>query len=813
MSPPAHALPNRPALPPLFLAAACAWVATICVESASWRVHVEELDVTQAVCVTLGIEIGGMALAAIFLHVAERFGGHQGRMVSRTSVAIIAAATFMALVCSTLYWTSWGNDVDAIPALMEQGEGIEVELASDPAERDYGIVSDAELSFGAHVMKLRLIWPEGAEASFAGHKLLVKGSVLSPQASDSGRWSHQNGYVGTVKATHVDELGYGDSLRGVVTPFRDDAFERIAALEGDSAGLLAGVLLGNKTLFAGTELELAFQTTGLAHLMAVSGTHLAIVTMLLSTLLARTALERRVRSAALFCALMLYVAVTGFAPSAVRACVMCGVALLAGSLRRRPNVIGGLSLCVFAFIGMSPPIVFSTGFQLSVLAVFGLVAFGSLASCWIGRIAPFLPGSIQASVGATVTASFVTLPVTVPLFAQLPLVSPLANIVAAPLITAALSVGMIGMILGAVIAPLGSLVLGVAGLMASACAALVRLLADIPGGCLPVSSGSAVIAVCFGTFVVALWVVWPLPRSVEPGDGRVHALHRIGIRACAATVIALPMLLALFIGFGRFGIGQAPSDTRLVVLDVGQGDSILLQSGDAAVLVDTGEKPDVLVRELAEKSVSHLDAIFISHKDADHAGALRKIAGIVDVDHVYVHEDLLGKEFAQTVLESALWATDGKGAEGVRPGFVAKAGKFALTVVAPEKGGKSENDDSLILLVEFDADEDGDVEARGVLTGDAEENAMRDVASRLGDVDFLKVAHHGSKGGLSDEELDILSPELALISVGQGNSYGHPAPETLRLLEGKGARVYRTDRQGAISVYFAKKGMSVATER
>ena len=241
---------------------------------------------------------------------------------------------------------------------------------------------------------------------------------------------------------------------------------------------------------------------------------------------------------------------------------------------------------------------------------------------------------------------------------------------------------------------------------------------------------------------------------------------------------------------------------------------MLIQSEGASILVDTGENGDVLLRELAEQGVTHLDAIVITHKDADHAGALRELAGVVAVDHVYVHADLLDEETLMAkVLESAQWATSGRGAEGVLPGSILQAGEFSLTIIAPQDGGESENDDSLVGLLEFDANSDGSIEARGLLTGDAESEALEDVVPLAGDIDFLKVAHHGSKGGLTDEQLEELSPEIALISVGADNKYGHPTAETLHMLKDVGARIYRTDEQGAISIAFGDGGMRVATER
>ncbi len=813
MSLPSLEAPARPALPPLFLAALGAWIAICLAEELTWQVYAGAFNLQACMFVIVAGALG-IAFAGVTLRrVCKMRTADLAPLLTRSGVTIALLAFACAFACGCMSWTGWAKDVERLPALLEQNPTLTLDLTGDPAKRGYGIVSTAQCVQGNQTVNVRVIWPDDAEPPFAGHRVTVAGSVSSPKLDDGGRWSHRNGFAGSIRAGHVEELGYSPGLRGVVTSFRDESFERISALGGDAAGLLAGVLLGNKTIYAGSELEQAFRTTGLAHLMAVSGTHLAIVTMLLSVVLARTPLRRKVRSVMLVTALILYVAITGFAASAIRACTMCTVALVLGMTRQRAYVLSALALCVFVFLGLSPPMAFSLGFQLSVLSVLGLVIFGNLASCWLVHALPRLPTSVSSSIAATVAASFMTLPVTVAQFAQLPLISPVANLLAAPLVTAALCLGVLALVIGVVLAPVGTLLLHGAGAVAACCAALVRFLADVPLACLPLSSATYVLAIIFCVLLIVLWIAWPLPRRPDTRDSPRTPARQLGVLSGTCAAFALPVILALALGFGQIGALSSTSDARIVMLDVGQGDSMLIQSEGASILVDTGEDGDILLRELAEQGVTHLDAIVITHKDADHAGALRELAGVVTVEHVYVHADLLDEAVMETVLESARWVTNGRDAEGVRPGSSLHAGEFTLSIVAPQDGGTSENGDSLIGLLEYDADCDGSIEARGLLTGDAESKAMKDVTPRVGDIDFLKVAHHGSKGGLSDEQLSQLSPELAFISVGADNKYGHPTKETLRMLERHGSRIYRTDEQGAISVSFGDGDMRVTTER
>ena len=806
--------PCRPTLPPLFLAAASAWIAICLAEELTWQAYAGTLDAGS--CMPGASAVLFVAILGIILtwRAFARSGHVSTFYFTRSGMMLVLIAFVCAFVCGLAGWGGWDKDVSRLAELLERGERIELDLTGDAAIRDYGAVSTAQIGQGSQAIRVRLIWPEDTEPLFAGHRIAVTASLSMPKIDEGGRWSHRNGFAGTLRTKHVEELGYSPGLRGAVTSFRDESFARITTMSGDAAGLLAGVLLGNKTIYAGSELEQAFQTTGLAHLMAVSGTHLAIVTMLLSVVLAKTPLRRRTRSAILIIALVIYVAITGFAASALRACTMCTVALVLGMLGQRPYMLSGLALCVFVFLGLSPSIAFSLGFQLSVLSVLGLVIFAGLARHWLEHALPRLPASISSSVAATIAASFMTLPVTVSTFAQLPLISPVANLLAAPLITAALCLGVAALVIGIFLAPVGTLLLHGAGAIASCCASLVRILADLPFACLPLSIGTHALAIIFCMLLIVLWIAWPLPRRPEAHDNPCTSVRRLGTLSGTCAAFALPVILAFALGFGQLGASTGTSGSRIVMLDVGQGDSMLIQSEGASILVDTGENGDVLLRELAEQGVTHLDAIVITHKDADHAGALGELAGVVAVDHAYVHADLLDEETLMAkVLESAQWATSGRGAEGVLPGSILQAGEFSLTIIAPHDGGKSENDDSLVGLLEFDANSDGSIEARGLLTGDAESEALEDVAPLAGDIDFLKVAHHGSKGGLTDEQLEELSPEIALISVGADNKYGHPTAETLHMLKGAGARIYRTDENGAISITFGDGGMRVATER
>lgn len=817
--------PNRPSLGPLFFACLAAWGACLAAESLTWELHsCSRLPQGYAVVVVvLGFLLVGVLAAAACVERKARMG-KKARALRLFIVPVVALVC--SLTCAGLFWTAWEAQGDALQDALSGCDGVSAELTGDPAAREYGVVSTACWHAGGRSVSFRILWPEGAEPLKAGHLVRIEGSLSRPAADESGRWNHRQGYVGMVAAQVVEDRGSATGLRGLVSAFREESSIRIEQMGDDapSSGLLAGIVLGDRSLYTGSETEQDFRTTGLAHLMAVSGTHLAVVTGLLSCLLARTPLRRGTRALLIASGLVFYVSLTGFAPSALRSFVMCLCALAAGSARRRAHVVSALSLCVLVFVCACPPLAFSLGFQLSVLAVFGLVVLSPLAAAWLRSLLPGRLSSLADSLAATFSATLTTLPVTIPLFAQLPLVSPVATLLAAPFVTCALALGIPGVLLAATGLPCCAVPLQAALSVCGACAWLVHLLADLPLACVPVSSDGRLVGIVFAAMALVLWALWPLPSRLlvvsasiaRPApEGKRLAARRLAV----ALVFALPVALVVFEGAGgsaslrRAFEPHFSSDARVVMIDVGQGDCTLVEDGDAAVLVDTGKDAILLEQGLARRGISHLDAVYLTHKDADHCGALAALAGVVRVDHVYVHADLLGNPVMQDVLRDATWVTAGRGAEGVSVGDQTRAGRFTLTLVSPEDGGESENDDSLVNLVEYDEDADGVPEARGLLTGDAEAEVTAPLADTIGRIDLLKVSHHGSRGGATDAELATLSPKVALIGVGADNAYGHPTPETLSELERAGARVFRTDLNGDIEVDFSGTRMSVKLQK
>lgn len=836
---------ERPALGYLAHAAIGFWATAIVAEKIAWLAYTGDEGATNtAARVSAIAPVVLPVVCAVILAVALRTWHRQrpnansarcGRGIRGVgSLTLLALAVVCASLCGAMYWTSWENDVQWLSGLSGLDE-LMIELVSDPAQRDYGKVSYGQVAHGNRIVQVRVLWPgaDDEEMPSAGHVIRAHGTVRVPGNDDSGRWNHQQGYAGSIQVTTFEDTGYAGGLRGAVTSLRDASIQRVSALGGEAAELLAGILLGNRTLYAGTELEQDFKTTGLAHLMAVSGTHLAVVLALFGWLLGRLPLGRRVKSAALVLLLCAYVALTAFSPSAMRACAMCAAGLIAFLFSRRRHVLSSLALCVIAFLALQPCLVFSMSYQLSCLCMVGLILLSPLVSLWIRLLFPARLGQLGDAAGATLAANLVTMPVTVPLFAQLPLISPLATFLASPLITICLGVGIPALLVYGAVPVAGRMMLGFAGSVSGACAQLVHALANVPVACVPLDANADWLGVLCAVIAISLWVLWPTPsrvRSLALGGRRgpvlgvaesarqFHSMQR-AIRVCALAGLGIPLLVTLLGGLGGargvVGLtGTVQSDlARVVMLDVGQGDAMLIQDGKAGVLIDTGEDDAVLLKALARNGVSSLDAVLLSHKDSDHTGALSGLSGVVRVGEVIVHQGIVGSDIAPDVLTAARWATGGKDAAGVQVDDTVRVGRFTLKLLAPSEAGESGNEDSLIWELSYDEDGDGKPESRGLLTGDGEEEAIEPVYRQLGDIEFCKVAHHGSKGAISEEQMSVLKPEISLISVGADNDYGHPTRDTIGVLERGGSKVLRTDLNGDITLSFQGSCIFASTQK
>jgi len=671
--------------------------------------------------------------------------------------APVGAAVGVALVAGTL-WGAAARRERAATCVGRWGaaprtRAVVVRLR-DPVAAAGGVVEgDAQSGSCGGMVKLR--WPEGYAAR-GGTTWLVAGRWLG----DADR--------GILVARRVRMLDATPRGRGAL---RDRIAARSARLFGTRAPLVDALVIA-RTGELDPELRERYARAGLAHILSISGLHVGFIAAWLGLLLRALGLGPRARFGAATMLIAAYCWLLGLPAPATRAAVMLA---LDGAARLRQRVVaprGLIAAAVLVVLALDPWAVLSVGAWLSVGAV-AAVIWAARATARSGRVVRLL--------APAVAATLLTAPICAYVFGTVAPVGVVANLVAIPLGAIAVP--------GVIVALLSSsgLLAAGAGLCLAVLDVVAAVAAALPGGHAVMTAGWPAAALWFGVLIVAWWL-WRTPR------------RRWLIVARVAFVGAVLSLTTLAHAFTRL------SDCRCLTvhfLDVGQGDAVALRTPQGRwVLVDGGPRNEgrdagrrVVVPFLRREGAGRLAAIVATHAHADHVGGLPAVLNALPVDVVLEPGEPLGEA---PYLEF-LAASEASGARwrAARTGDRLDLDGVQFTVLSPDSAWAAEttdpNEESVVLLVEYG-------QVRLLLTGDAGLPVEFRLAGRVGDVDVLKVGHHGSRSATSDAWLDEAKPEIAVISVGARNTYGHPAPEVVARLAAHGVQVHRTDREGTITL-------------
>ena len=715
----------------------------------------------------LGWALGG-ALGVAVLGAAAR-GAWRG--LPATS-AVIALAVAGGLVVGALYW----SHVDASARQMAaQGAGHwRVRVISDARQSAFGSNSLVRIGTAAGSPELEVAWPSGGDVPPQGSVAEVWGSVAAPQNSAAVRSLRRAGSAGRMAVRRVGRVTWARGAYGLVSAVRDGARRRIAAVPGIGGALVLSTVLGDRSRLAGTPTETDFQTAGLSHFGAASGFHAVLVVALVGAGLARIVRRRRWRMAVVLAVAATFVMLCGARLSVVRAWAAATLAAVGWDAGRRSDALSALAVVAMAFVCIAPASVFDAGFALSLLGVGGILVFARLGEAWLDEALPRWLRFTSGPCAVTLCAVAATLPVTATAFGEVSLVAPLSNLLAAPFVAALLLLGLLGTLVGTVSIPAGTAVLGAAAAVGASLAALAGELARVPHAAVAVPDAGAALLIAWGLCATATWAVWP-----KPTRRRARVLLLVASALVVATALGIPL-------------HRGP---RIVVMDVGQGDAILIADGDHNFLVDTGPSGGVLRSALGRQGVRKLDGVVLTHYHADHVGGLSGLRGLVQVPVVCVPAGGLAKP--SKVLDDARRAAEGGNVEELIAGDRVQVGSVELDVVAPltPVANPATNEASVVIAARRDGD-------TVLLTGDAESGVLEGVgrAGLLRHVDVLKVGHHGSAISLDASLLDVLSPSAAVISCGVGNRYHHPRPEPLALLADRGIGVSRTDENGDVMI-------------
>ncbi|MGH2677646.1 MAG: ComEC/Rec2 family competence protein, partial [Actinomycetota bacterium] len=545
-----------------------------------------------------------------------------------------------------------------------------------------------------------------------------------------------------------------------------------AALPARQAGLLRGLAIGD-TAGMDPEVEEDFRASGLAHLLAVSGSNVALVLAPALAVAARLRLRPGRRALVASAVVAFFALVTRWEPSVLRATAMAAIALVALWAGRPRRVAPALAVAVLSLLVLDPLLSASVGFQLSVAATAGLaVMAGPLAN----RLS-WLPRPLAGAAAATLAAQVAVTPLLLLRFGVVPTVTLAANVLAFPAVAPALFLGTVASGVANAWPDAGRMVGRLAGAPLGYLVELSDRTARAP---LPTLTGGAV-ASLLATAVAAL-VAWAVRRRVP------------GLALIAVAVVAV-------LGWASVPSVGPPASLTVTFLDVGQGDAAVVQTPDGAtVLVDAGPEEQQVAAELAALGIRRIDLAVATHAHADHIDGFPAILSRFPVtlllDPGCPGDSPSYRRFLDAVRD------EGVPVRHPRGGRRLTVGRLIVDVLGPDRcspGGQSPNDDSLVLRVAYGR-------STVLFSGDAEVPAQHDLLADEDPVQatVLKVPHHG--GDTSDVEFfDAVDSTVAVVSTGP-NDYGHPNPGVLASLRTEGMAVYRTDLAGDVTVTFAADG-------
>lgn len=559
----------------------------------------------------------------------------------------------------------------------------------------------------------------------------------------------------------------------------------------DAAPLVNAVVTGNRDKLS-DGFTSSLQRTGLAHTVAVSGMHLAYLAGFLSLLLGRGSRRSALLSLPV---ILLFTLVAGSTHSVVRAAIMIVMLQIAPLLGRERDDATALSFALLLLLGHNPYAAASVGLQLSFGAVAGILLFsGNLYRRMSSRVKLKKPGRnpvrwlwnslvrfVMTTLATTLGAMVFTTPLTAVYFGRVSLIAPLANLLTLWAVSAVFMGGMIVGILGCA----GALIAVPVTLCARYLQWAIALLGKLSFASVPADNPYYLLWLFFLYAMLAAAVLMP---------GR----KRLRLPLLSGAVLLAAAILCTSLNF-RAG------ELTVQILDVGQGQSVLLRSGTSVALVDCGgdgyeNAGNIVADHIQAAGRSSIDLLVISHCHEDHANGIPELLDRVDVKGIALPDIEEESELRKRILEQAQ-------AKEIAVYFVREEvhlpfGEGVQLILYPPVGDEGANELGLTVLCsagEYDV----------LLTGDMGVEAERELLEKvsLPDVELMVAGHHGSKYSNSALLLETVRPDVAVFSVGADNRYGHPAQEALERFADVGAQIYRTDLNGAVTLTVGPKLM------
>ena len=726
--------------------------------------------------------------------------------VKLTLVGLIAGVILAGIRLAPLYSQPLTGAANEHAVVLVTGSTIDdvrrsqVVDALDLGTRDFGAFKFqvSQVNFRGHIYKLRV-----PIQVFISDEQFIKVQNLPPKTKLqlTGKLSQAEkirGVVAKLTVTgEVEVIKTPPNYQFFASKFRLKLHQTLDVFPQKPAGLVPGLALGDVSNLDPT-LAKQMKAAGLTHLTAVSGSNVTLLIALILAFGRKLKLAHKTNYYISLIGLAAFVVLVRPQPSVLRASVM-GVIMVLALLSKSPrSAIPALIGSVVALLFIDPWLSISYGFALSVFATGGLLLWANSLIQTFDRVFPRrIPHWLVLGLVVTVSAQIAVFPILVSLGSPISLGSLPANLISVPLAGPTMIFGLLAALMANVISPLANFF----AFLAIACA-----------------QG---IVICAEVFSRQSWLLIPWPKGIA---GTVLAIFVIvlGVRSKlfwaklvdgqkqVVVICWLTFVLLLWQRPLTVLTGWVPPNWQVASCDVGQGDATVIRiAKHEAILIDVGGNPELIDKCLTDLKINRLALLLLTHFHADHVVGLPGAISDRSVGQIRISPLLdppLTTKFVNQVLTE----------NHIQPSILAypdylKVGSIELFCIWPKRktdfDSNTPNNASVSVLIKTS-------DLTVLLPGDIEPIAQEAILKLIPDPSAIvvKVPHHGSRYQSMDFA-KATKAKLAIISVGQGNKYGHPAKDTIYLYESIGAKVMRTDERGSIAIWLAGDKINIKSEK
>lgn len=598
---------------------------------------------------------------------------------------------------------------------------------------------------------------------------LIDEPQMNPSDFDYTTYLKSQNVVATFKELELMRYEKKDRFDEQLRTFLNEQLERLYTK--DKVGIMQAALLGDDTLL-NEQTEVLYNASGISHVLCISGFHVGVMAGLLMFLLYFIPMSYNLRYCIIIGGIWGYAFISGNGPSTVRASIMTSILYLGRCFWEEEDGLTSLSLAALFILIFSPYQLFQAGFELSFAAVFGiLICLNAVEQK--ERMGDSRYPKWKKNLFMWLSIQLLTWPILSYHFFEIPFLISLINLIVIPIFSWIIIGGWISLMLSIIHVPVAGLIAKCIEKILDTIEYIIRHLLEVPFSTLCTGRPNIILFVIYGGLVILLgaFFLGYLKKS--------QFLKGAMLVGCSYQLMNF----------------MSTSTLKITLLYVGQGDSTVIETPKQQILVVDGGnfgKGQIVERYIKYRGKREIEALFVSHSDADHIGGLIELLDSnIDINKVFISE-----ADDSELLQKFLGLCEDKNIPVYELGQqdTLVLGDLSMTCLAPKSQISSDdsNNNSLVCELKYG-------EFSALFTGDKEKTSDAAIYDTIGPISLLKVSHHGSRTGTSKELLLKLDPMYAMISCGRKNLYGHPHEEVIELLEEADVKISRTDINGAIS--------------